>query len=188
MNNLNNHSHPNRMMEKDFNHAVTAITMPEEMAGQLLENCRNARHSKNLLFRYSRLIAAALIAVLSVSVCSTSYAAYNLYQTRNLKVFFEYDISQEKLENIGKEINAIPGVYSIRFESADEAWTNFQKEYLSEGMYDLFPENPLKNSFNYHITLKLDADTEEIKEQIGQLDGVRRINDLNELKEIGNQD
>lgn len=166
--------------------SITTITMPDDMANALLENCMNIKHSKKLLFRYSKLIAAALVLAFSMVICTTSYAAYNLYQTRHLVVFFEYGIEQEKLDDIGRKINAIPGVASIHFENADDAWASFQEQFFTEDMQDLFSENPLKDSFNYDITIKLDANTEEIREQIEAMDGVRRVKNYNELKDAEN--
>ena len=48
----------------------------------------------------------------------------------------------------------------------------------------MFEENPLKDSFNYRVTVKLDADTKEIRGCIEQICGVRRVNDLSEMKQM----
>ena len=180
MNNINYKN--NTIMEQDFNHAVTGITMPDQMADELLTNCLQTKHTKNIRFRHSRLIAAALAVVISTAVSTTSYAAYNLYQTKNLMVFFDYGISQEQIDAIGKELSGISGLYSLRFKSGDDAWADFQRQYLTEDIAAQFTENPLKDSSSYCVTVKLDADTKAIREQIEQLDGVRLVNDLNELK------
>ena len=55
-------------------------------------------------------------------------------------------------------------------------------------MWDSFSENPLQNSSNYRVAVRLDADTAQIRELIEQLDGVRRIKDLKELEESELQD
>lgn len=184
MNNTNSTNHRHTGVEKELSDAVTALAMPGAMADELLENCVHARHSRNILFRHSKLIAAALLIVLSTTLCTTTYAAYDLYQTKNLAVFFDYNISQAEIDAIGKEIRALPGVSSIRFESADEAWASFRETYLTDELAGMFEENPLKDSFNYRVTVKLDADTKEIRGRIEQICGVRRVNDLSEMKQM----
>jgi Cell division protein len=184
MNNINNGMIQNTAIsEKDLNHAVTGITMPEQMADALLADCLHAKHTRNFLFRYSRLIAAALAVIIFTAVGTTSYAAYNLYQTKNLMVFFDYGISQEQIDAIGQELSAISGLYSLWFKSGDDAWIDFQQQYLTEDIAAQFTENPLKDSSSYCVTVKLNADTNTLREQIEQIDGVRLVNDLNELKE-----
>lgn len=184
MNNINyKNNHDITIMEKDLNQAVTGITMPERMADELLTDCLHAKHTKNFRFRYSKLIAAALAVIISTAVSTTSYAAYNLYQIKNLMVFFDYGITQEQIDAIGQELSGISGLYALRFKSGDEAWMEFQRQYLTEDTASQFMENPLKDSSSYCVTVKLDADTKALREQIEQIDGVRLVNDLNELKE-----
>lgn len=104
---------------------------------------------------------------------------------KNLKVFFEAGITQERIDAIGQELNSIPGIYSVRFVSADEAWSDFQKNFFSDMEEDFaasFTENPLKDSFNYDVIVELKADTNAVRDQIAALDGVRHITDLKEEK------
>lgn len=56
-------------------------------------------------------------------------------------------------------------------------------DFLPEDIAVQFTENPLKDSSNYSVTVKLDADTAAIREQITKPDGVRLVNDRNELRE-----
>ncbi|MDE6204295.1 MAG: permease-like cell division protein FtsX, partial [Lachnospiraceae bacterium] len=86
---------------------------------------------------------------------------------------------------IGDELNNIPGIYSVRFVSADEAWNDFQRSFFSDMDEDItasFTENPLKDSFNYDVIVELNADTKAVRDQIAQLDGVRHISNLKEEK------
>lgn len=184
MNNINyKNSHDSTVMEKEINRAVTGITMPDRMADELLADCLHVKHTKNFRFRYSKLIAAALAIIISTAVGTTSYAAYNLYQTKNLMVFFDYGISQERINEIGEELSAISGIHSLWFKSGEEAWIDFQYLYLTEEIAARFTENPLKDSSSYCVTVNLDADTDALRKQIEQIEGVRRVNNLNELKE-----
>lgn len=139
-------------------------------------------HTKHLPFtRYSRL-AMALIAAFAVLVTgSTSYAAYNVYQEKNLMVFMDASLSQTEIEHIGENLAHISGIASCRFVSGEEAWIEFRAEYLDD-IADAFTDNPLKDSFHYRLSVRLNADTEAIRDEINQIEGVRLVNDLSEIE------
>lgn len=170
------------MNETTFAAAVSALTMPETMKRELLNGCQEKRRTKNLFFRYSKLAATAATAVLILTAAIPSYAAYDLYHTKNVTVFFEEGVSQEEIDAIGAALRAMNGVSSVEFITADEAWNTFATEYLTEDLAASFTENPLADSSNYHVTISLTADTEKIRERIGQLTGVRHTSDLYEIK------
>lgn len=171
------------MNEKKFINVVQKITMPEQMAENLMHDCMNLKQTGRAgaaLLKRTRLTAAAIMAALLVGISSTSYAAYHIYQIKNLNVFFDSDITQERIDEIGREINDISGVYSVRFVNADEAWETFQKTYL-EDMDDLavqFSENPLKDSYSYRVKVKLDSNTDVVRDLLEQLAGVRLVSNL----------
>ncbi len=156
--------------------ALGEIKLSEKAREELIDYCTRRQHSANILLRYARLAAVCMCAALSLAVCCPAYAAYHLYQEKNIYVYFEKDITEERIAEIGEVLERMEGVYSVRFVSADEAWDVFQNQYLT-GEYaylrDLFAENPLSNSYNYHVTVELDADGKEIREQIQKLEGVR---------------
>ena len=92
-------------------------------------------------------------------------------------------MSQAEIDRIGGQLAQIPGVSSCRFVSGDEAWNEFSSKYLDTELTAAFTENPLKDSFNYRLGVRLDADTEKVREEIAQLAGVRLVQNLEELKE-----
>lgn len=169
------------MNKNDMIQIKNAITMPCELADTLLDNC-SAMHTKHLPFtRYSRL-AMALIAAFAVLVTgSTSYAAYNVYQEKNLMVFMDASLSQTEIEHIGENLAHISGIASCRFVSGEEAWNEFRAEYLDD-IADAFTDNPLKDSFHYRLSVRLNANTEAIRDEINQIEGVRLVNDLSEIE------
>lgn len=169
------------MNKNDMTQIKNVITMPSEMADALLQGCTASRAKRFPYTRYSGFAMAIIAAFALIITGSTSYAAYNVYQEKNLAVFMEASLSQTEIDRIGEELMQIPGISSCHFVSGDEAWNTFQKEYL-EGLDYTFNENPLKGSFNYRLSVRLNADTQAVREQIGQLDGVRLVQDLSELK------
>ena len=66
----------------------------------------------------------------------------------SVTVFFDEGISDDRIQQIGDEIQKRPEVSKINFISADEAWDSFKEEYLGE-YADGFTENPLENSAGY---------------------------------------
>ncbi len=170
------------MQEKELSNVIKNIKMPGQVARELTENLSRSKPTGSRLLLRSRLAAAALIAVLAVSIGTTSHAAYSLYQTKNVNVFFVEGISAEQMADIKEALEDMPGISAVRFISADEAWQTFQQEFLPD-LGAQFPENPLKDSYNYQVTIRLDADTQEVRRQIEQLDGVRLVSDLRETRE-----
>lgn len=173
------------MKEEKWINAIEEITMPENMKEELLHNCQNKVRTRNPLFRYSRLItaAAAVIAIL-ITMSFPVYAAYDLHQTKNLAIFFEEGISYEGIRTIGNALSEMKEISSVSFINPDEAWAEFSKEYLDEALTASFSENPLKDSANYRVTVKLNADTEKVRNKIEQIAGVRKITNLYELDEM----
>ncbi len=98
----------------------------------------------------------------------------------------DYDLTQEEITAVGDELAQIPGI-KFRYISADAAWEEFKSKYLTENA-ELENQiesigNPLMTSFNYEVSVCLDADTEAVRNQISRINGVRRITTKRELKE-----
>ena len=67
-------------------------------------------------------------------------------------VFFDEDITQSRIDEIGDMIKRRAEVSKVDFVSADEAWETFKVEYLGE-YSDGFLENPLESMANYEVYL-----------------------------------
>lgn len=170
------------MNENNWINTIKKITMPKQMKKELRRTSLEGGYSRKLFFRCPRLLIAAAALLLLATISIPSYAAYDLYHTKNIEVFFEVGISQERIDAIGEELKAMDGVCAIRFVSADDAWESFTTQYLTEELKSAFPENPLKDSSSYRVTVRLNADTRKVREQIEQIDGVRHLSNLYELK------
>ena len=170
------------MNKNDMIQIKNAIAMPAGLADTLTQNCTAHRTKRPFYTRYSR-TAAVLIAAFAILISGTTSFAYNIYQEKNLAIFMESGLSQAEIDRIGGQLSQIPGVSSCRFISGDEAWNEFSSKYLDAELTASFTENPLKDSFNYRLGVRLDADTEKVREEIAQLAGVRLVQNLEELKE-----
>lgn len=169
------------MYEKDITQLKDSMTMPSDMAETLVQNCTSPRKDHNRYSHYSRLCAAFASLLLFTAIGSTSMAAYNVYQDKQLAVFMDSDLSQEEIAAIGDELARIPEL-SCRYISGDEAWEQFKTEYLGD-LADSFDTNPLADSFNYEVSVRLGADTQAIRDKISRIEGVRQITTLRELNE-----
>lgn len=171
------------MNEKDMIQIKQSISMPPEMTDALIQNSAKSHRKHYRYSRYSKLCAALMSLLLIGAAGSTSLAAYNVYQEKQLAVFMDVGITQEEIGTIGNELAQIPGIASYRFISAEEAWADFKAEYLGDYAND-FDENPLADSFNYEVSIWLGANTQQVREQISQLDGVRRVTTIREANEL----
>lgn len=175
------------MNEKDMIKLKESLTMPSEMAGALIESCKptEKRHT-----RYCRRnLCAAAAAVFCIFAVSSTSLAYNVYQEKQLAVFMDPDVSRAEIDYIGQEIAGICEISSCQYISGDEAWEEFKAAYLTDEsgteMTDLtaaFSENPLADSFNYRVSVRINADTQAVRDRIGSLPGVRKITTLREAK------
>lgn len=176
------------MNEKDMTQLKESIILPSEMADTLLQNCTQSHRKHYRYSRYSK-ICAALAGILCLgAVGSTSFAAYNVYQEKQLAVFMDYDLTQEEITALGDELAQISGISSCRYVSGDEAWESFRSQYLSDvpELADAFTENPLASSFNYEVSVRINADTQAVRDQIGRLDGVRKITTVRDAEKMKN--
>lgn len=90
-------------------------------------------------------------------------------------VFFEEGISEERIAQIGNEIQARSEVDHINYISADEAWNSFKEEYLGE-YADGFTENPLADSANYEIYIKDVSMQATLVTFLETVEGIRMVN------------
>lgn len=174
------------MNKKNMTQIKETLTIPPEMTDTLLHNCTQSRPKHYRYSQYSRLCAALITVFCICTAGSTSLAAYNIYQEKQLAVFMDYDLTQEEITAVGDELAQIPGI-KFRYISADAAWEEFKSKYLTENA-ELENQiesigNPLMTSFNYEVSVCLDADTEAVRNQISRINGVRRITTKRELKE-----
>lgn len=94
-------------------------------------------------------------------------------------VFFDENITQDRIDEIGSELQNQEGVREIKYVSAEEAWDNFQEEYfgdnanLAEGFKD---DNPLANSANYEVYMSDVSMQSKVVSFAEGLEGVRKVN------------
>ncbi|MDR1800394.1 MAG: permease-like cell division protein FtsX [Lachnospiraceae bacterium] len=96
-----------------------------------------------------------------------------------ITVFFNEGTSQAQKDKIGEQLNATDGVLKVNYISAEEAWSNFQKDYFADNpeLSDGFMEdNPLANSDSYEVYMSDVSRQADVVAFAESLDGVRKVN------------
>lgn len=91
-------------------------------------------------------------------------------------VFFDEDISDGRIQEIGDMIRTRPEVSSVNYVSASDAWEAFKVDYLGEYADGYEGDNPLEGSENYEIYLKDVSKQAELVNYLETVDGIREIN------------
>ena len=90
-----------------------------------------------------------------------------------VEVFFDEGISKERKGEIGDELLSMKQVEGVEYISAETAWAVFADNYLDEDVEISFKDKPLEKSDSYKVYLS--EKTDEIIDEIRNIDGVRRI-------------
>lgn len=94
-------------------------------------------------------------------------------------VFFDEGITNDRINEIGNDINKRPEVSKINYISAEEAWESFKTEYF-EGNEDLAEgfanDNPLANSASFEIYLNDVSMQPTLVTYLETMDGIRTVN------------
>lgn len=84
--------------------------------------------------------------------------------------------SKERLEEIGREIEAREEVSGVKFISDDEAWAAFGPEHFGEDYASGYEDNPLRGEDNYEVYLSNVSMQDSLVTWLKSLPEVRRVN------------
>lgn len=90
-------------------------------------------------------------------------------------VFFDEDISDERIAEIGTMIEKRAEVSKINYVSDDEAWDSFKDDYLGEYVDGFGDDNPLKGSGNYEVYLNDVSMQASLVTYLESVEGVREV-------------
>lgn len=119
-----------------------------------------------------------LISVILAIIINVNYMEKKLEQQVGVTVFFENNIPQEKIDEIGKQIKADKRVKSMKFTSAEQAWEDFKEDYFKEDpelAKGFEKNNPLANSASYTIYLKNIKTQDDFVKDVKQIEGIRKV-------------
>ena len=110
--------------------------------------------------------------------CLIAFNVANIVQKAeenvSVTIFFDEDISEERIEEIGDMIGRRAEVARYEYISAEQAWEDFSEQLgeYAEG----FTENPLANCANYQIYLNDVTKQGQLVNYLEGVDGIRKIN------------
>ncbi|HKM22800.1 MAG TPA: permease-like cell division protein FtsX [Lachnospiraceae bacterium] len=93
-----------------------------------------------------------------------------------ITVFFDEEISDERIKEIGEEIQSRAEVSQVTYISADEAWDSFKTDYLGEYADGYAGDNPLETMSNYEVHMKDVSKQASLVQYVESLEGVRVVN------------
>ncbi len=120
-----------------------------------------------------------LLGVFYVLFSNFQHMVHNAESTVAIVVFFEESLSQDRIDEIGRQIQACHPVEKVEFVSGGEAWERFKQEMLGsdQELIDTFgSDNPLAASASYEVYLNDVSKQAEMVEYIRGLSGVRKVN------------
>lgn len=94
-------------------------------------------------------------------------------------VFFDKDITEDRIKEIGADIRLREEVDRVEYTSADEAWNEYKESYFAgyeELVNDFDDDNPLVYSSSYAIYLNDPAMQSSLVSYLENTDGIRKVN------------
>jgi len=135
---------------------------------------------RNRLLSFATITTVAVcILILGFGVLFTLNASNfmkHLEADVQIRAFLDQDLTSSQISDIGREIEAIPGVKSHEFFSRDEALGKMQKEF-GRKEYDLkstLGKNPLPHT--YIVKVANPQEVARVADRINKLPGVYKVN------------
>lgn len=94
-------------------------------------------------------------------------------------VFFDEDITDTRIEEIGRMISGRTEVADVIYISAEEAWSDYQKIYFGDRLEEFiagYPTNPLEHYMNYVVYLSDVSMQDALVTYLYSIEGVRLVN------------
>ena len=107
---------------------------------------------------------------------NVEYSVKEAQSSVAVTVFFDEEIDNSRVQEIGTLIQNRPEVDHIVYISAEEAWAGFKDEYLGEYAEGYEGDNPLEGSDNYEIYLTDVAKQSALVSYLETVPGIREIN------------
>ncbi len=137
---------------------------------------------RNKLFTLASISTMAacifLFGLFFAMVANVQYIVKHVETNICVTVFFDKNISENRMKEIGEEVGKRVEVAEIQFISAEEAWDTFKVDYFKgkEEVAKAFTgDNPLANSASYTIYLNDASMQGALVTYLEHMDGVREV-------------
>lgn len=109
-------------------------------------------------------------------VVNVQYSVKEAQSGVAVTVFFDEDITDERIKELGDVIKARPEVSEVKYISAEEAWDSFKDDYLGEYADGYEGDNPLEGSDNFEIYMKDVSKQPSLVAFLESTEGIREVN------------
>lgn len=112
-----------------------------------------------------------------IIITNFNSTVHSIEEGVSVTVFFEPELSEEEIDDIGQKIRKRAEVSKTEYVSAEEAWDDYKKVYF-EGREELaegFTENPLANSAHYQVYLNDVSMQDSLVRYLESIPGVREV-------------
>lgn len=109
-------------------------------------------------------------------IINVQYSVKEAESSVAITVFFDEEIDENRIQEIGNMISGRQEVSRIVYVSADEAWESFKVDYLGEYAEGYEGDNPLEGSDNFEVFLNDVSKQTELVNYIKTISGVREVN------------
>ena len=112
-----------------------------------------------------------------IIITNFNSTVHSIEEGVSVTVFFEPELSEEEIDDIGQKIRKRAEVSKSEYVSAEEAWDDYKKVYF-EGREELaegFTENPLANSAHYQVYLNDVSMQDSLVRYLESIPGVREV-------------
>ena len=113
-------------------------------------------------------------------VVNFQYMVHAAESNVGVSVFFDETVTEDKMLEVQRLIDAREEVSSTTYISADEAWENFKQDYFPDGdegiLAGLDQDNPLVDCASVQVYL---ADTSRQAELISYIEGLEGVSEVN---------
>ena len=119
-----------------------------------------------------------LFGIFYIVLSNFEYIVKSAETNVGLTVFFDEDISGERIDEISTLISRRAEVHHVEYISAEQAWEDYKHTKLSPELAETFGnDNPLENSSSLTVYLSDVTMQDVLNRYIKGLEGVRKIND-----------
>lgn len=109
-------------------------------------------------------------------VVNVQYSVREAQSGVAVTVFFDEEISDERIQELGDLIKARPEVSEVKYISAEDAWESFKDDYLGEYAEGYEGDNPLEGSDNFEIYMKDVSKQPSLVAFLESTEGIREVN------------
>lgn len=109
-------------------------------------------------------------------VVNVQYSVKEAQSGVAVTVFFDEDVSDDRIQELGNVIKARPEVSEVIYISAEDAWESFKVDYLGEYADGYEGDNPLEGSDNFEIYMKDVSKQPTLVAFLESTEGIREVN------------